>query len=338
MLNVIFRADASSFIGGGHVMRCLTLADALSHSGWQCSFACTEATVEMMPFLLRSEHQVISTGVPDYEVDLLVVDHYALDDKYEAGCRAWAKHILVIDDLADRRHDCDLLMDQTLGRSANDYKDLVPEHCDVMTGARYALLRPQFAEKREESLGRRKSAVGDIRKVLVMLGAGDKDNVTGLVLEALEGLAGSLDVDVIMGANAPHLELIKGLTQNSHHNINVYAGIEDVASLMASADLAIGAGGTASWERCCLGLPTLVIEIADNQRKIIQEIVARGAAISVGHYKDIVSEDIVKAVERLQNTPSIVAEMGIKAAGVSDGQGVARLVQRIETKGVICEF
>ena len=328
-LKAVFRADASDFIGGGHIMRCLTLADALANAGWECSFACTEETVQMMPALAQSSHQTIPQDAQQ-QADLLIVDHYELDQEYEFSARSWADRIVVIDDLADRPHDCDVLMDQTFGREPEDYKNLVPDECDVLTGSQYALLRSQFSEKREKALKRRQDRAGKLENILVMLGAGDKDNVTGQVMEALSLLEEPLNVNIIMGANAPHLQTITDMAQSSHHGMAVHAGINDVASLMVEADLAIGAGGTATWERCSLGLPTMVLEIADNQRKIIQEIVAAGAAVSVGHYKNAKTQDIADSLLKLKNDPSKIIDMNKKAAQICDGSGAKRLVDFIQ--------
>ncbi|GJL84788.1 MAG: hypothetical protein DHS20C02_05630 [Micavibrio sp.] len=282
-----------------------------------------------MPVLGDSGYEIIPPDAAIESTALLVVDHYTLDRDYEAGCRAWAERILVIDDLADRPHDCDILMDQTFGRLEGDYKALVPDHCEILAGSKYALLRSQFSDARENALQERKDRDGEINNILMMLGAGDKENVTGFALAALEQLKDKTSVDVIMGANAPHLASVQSQAQGSRHDIKVYSGVEDVASFMAKADLAIGAGGTASWERCCLGLPTLVIEIADNQHKIIQELEAVGAILNAGLYKDLDAVEITEKIKYLSQEPDLVMDMSVKAAKVCDGKGASRLVDQV---------
>ncbi len=322
----IFRADASSHIGGGHVMRCLTLAGKLLDAGWKCKFACTDETLETMPLLVECGYEtMLPEEIGENPAQLLIVDHYELDRAFEEKCRYWADTILVIDDLADRMHDCDILMDQTFGREALDYKPFVPAGCKILTGSDYALLRPQFSEMRQLSLKRRSEKSGEIENILVMLGAGDKENVTGFVLEALEKCDPGIDVDIIMGANAPHIAEIQNMAKLSRHDMRVHRDVKDVAALMYKADLAIGAGGTASWERCCLALPTMVIEIADNQHKIIAELADAGAVRAIGWYKDLDESDVIRSLGELRDHPDLVMDMSIKAASICDGEGAQRV-------------
>ena len=152
----VFRADASPTMGGGHVMRCLTLADALRDAGWSCAFATAAESSAMVPALARSGHATIDIASDDAgelgacvgHADLLIVDHYGLGAVFEGRARDWAGQVLVIDDLPNRPHDCDLLLDQTAGRGAGDYAGMVPDHCRLLLGADHALLRPQFLSAR----------------------------------------------------------------------------------------------------------------------------------------------------------------------------------------------
>ncbi|MGH8114388.1 MAG: UDP-2,4-diacetamido-2,4,6-trideoxy-beta-L-altropyranose hydrolase, partial [Rhodanobacteraceae bacterium] len=234
-MNIVFRADASLDIGTGHVMRSLTLAAALREQGAQCRFVCREhpgnlisrvrqdrfaVTALPMGFALKGasrdgwllpEHAAwlgadwqadaeatraeLETSPPDW----LVVDHYGLDSRWERRVRPACKRLMAIDDLADRAHDCDLLLDQTLGRDEGDYAALVPKHCQLCVGPRYALLRPEFAALRTASLRRRVTPAR--RNLLVAMGGVDRLNATGRVLAALPrcDLPPDCDIIVVMG-------------------------------------------------------------------------------------------------------------------------------------------
>ena len=307
-------------------MRCLTLASELNAHGWRCSFACTDETVSFMPALSQSGHGVVSADDMIDNVDVLIVDHYGLDRVYEEKCRVWAKQIVVIDDLADRLHDCDVLIDQTYGRLADDYKSLVPSHCRVLTGPSYALLRPQFVQARPAALTRRQEQAGKIDRILIMMGASDPDDVTSLALAGVNLVQDPLSIDIVMGASAPHLSAVQQKIQHSHHDIRLHAGVDEIAPLMAAADICLGAGGTTSWERCCLGLPSLVVEIADNQQKIIRELSDAGAIYACGHFSDLTPDKIYAILRAFLDEPNKLAAMTAAALDICDGWGAKRFV------------
>jgi len=323
----VFRTDASARIGAGHVMRCLTLADALNEHGWRCGFACGEETIDTVPALGRSNHRLVELDSIS-DIDMLVVDHYGLDAVFEKSCRQSARRILVIDDLADRPHDCDILLDQTFGRKAAEYANLVPADCTVLTGSKYALVRSMFASTRPQALERR-AANGDIKRILVSLGSTDPDNVTSMVLKSLSGLAKAVKIDVVLGSNAPHLSGVQALAETLPLDITVHVDCRDMAERNRIADLAIGAAGSSSWERCCLGLPTLMIVIADNQERIAVELDSAGAAINLGLSSAIGEQDITSAIENLMNNPEKLNDMSARAAALCDGRGAERVINEI---------
>lgn len=340
----VFRCDASASIGGGHLRRCLTLAGALSAQGWRVAFAVRgetlSATPTELPDLLgwivlngsgRDEPGQIAEALGRQDVDLLVVDHYGLDQVFERSCRGFARRIAVIDDLADRSHDADLLLDQTFGRCESDYFELVPRRCAVLCGSRYALLRPAFAKIRAGALARRRAG-GPVRRVLIAMGAADTADLSSAAISALprvsERLGPPLALDVVLGRGAPHLDAVRRrLSQLPAWSIHAEASGNALARLMASADLAIGAAGTSSWERCCLGLPSVVIVAADNQAKIATELAAAGACEVVGA---AAQEDIAAAIETLCRDDGARLAMAEAAAAVCDGGGTARVVDAIE--------
>jgi UDP-2,4-diacetamido-2,4,6-trideoxy-beta-L-altropyranose hydrolase len=322
-MKVVFRADASLQMGTGHVMRCLTLADALAAQGADCQFICREHqgnliepirnkgyTVYVLPALTEPvgasslvfeaasdeqgpvhSHWLGATHAQDAEAcapilavlkpDWLILDHYALDARWERVLQPHYLQLMVIDDLADRPHICDLLLDQTFGRSAENYRVWVPAGCRLLCGSQYALLRPEFVALRSYSLGRR--AMPQLRQLLITMGGVDKDNVTGQVLKALSNspLPADCRITVVMGATAPWLEGVRNQAQGLPWPTRVLVGVDDMAQLMADSDLAIGAAGSTSWELCCLGVPSLLICTAANQRAVIAALASASATVQL---------------------------------------------------------
>lgn len=320
-------------------MRCLALADALATSAWRCGFACRAGTLETVPSLKVSGHESLELGCdPADEAEtmaahwpagcqLLVVDHYGRAAEFEGGCRPWAGRILIIDDLADRHHDCDFLLDPTPGRWRGHYATLVPSHCEMLLGPAYALLRPQFVAARSRLQPR--ATEGPVRRILVSLGTMDVNNATDRVLEAIAWAGIDAVVDVVLGAGAPHLGEVKSHAQEMGQRVTVHTRVEDMTALMARADLAIGAAGITSWERCCLGLPSVVVVTAGNQRRVAEALEREGAAVSLGWHSAVGPERIAAAVMELDRDSARRARMGAKAAALCDGRGARRVGMEI---------
>ncbi len=232
MQTIVFRADASPSLGGGHVMRCLALADELRRGGAECIFAHTPQTPIAVPALPRAGYRSVELptandtdtfcGAIADGCDWLVVDHYGWTSSEEKRCRPWARNILVIDDLADRPHDCDLLLDQTLARSASAYKGLVLPGCDLMLGTHYALLRPEFAMARAASLMRRGS--GKPKHVLVSVGLTDPAGATGIILDGIRESRLPLTVDVVLGPSASNLAAVRSIVEAHHDDASCWHG------------------------------------------------------------------------------------------------------------------
>jgi len=357
---IAFRVDASLEIGTGHVIRCLTLAQALRKNGAECRFITRDLPghladrikkagfdVALLPAApgplplpppvyaswagVNWEQDAIETqeAVSGIELDWLIVDHYAFDARWEqAVCRGNAK-LLVIDDLADRPHDCDLLLDQNLGRRADDYDGLVSDHCTRLIGPEYALLRPEFAELRAEALvsrgGRR------LKNLMISMGGIDAADATSTVLEALREapLPEDLQISVIMGSSAPALEDVRKLAADMHWPTEVDVDVNDMAERMATADLAIGAGGSTTWERCCLGLPAIVIQTAENQAAAAVSMAKDGAALApkplfAPDFAQSLGEVLAEAADSLN-----LGSLSEAAARICDGDGAARVLSKL---------
>ncbi|WP_108507831.1 UDP-2,4-diacetamido-2,4,6-trideoxy-beta-L-altropyranose hydrolase [Polynucleobacter acidiphobus] len=354
-MHITFRADASLQIGTGHVMRCLTLADALRERGAICSFVCRPHQGHLMalinqrgyrvlalPKLLEGSElnpngtahahwlctdwttdaqdtqQALAADTGDQPVDWLVVDHYALDARWEKTLRPQAKCIMVIDDLADRPHVCDLLLDQNLGRKDEDYIGLLNGKPVTLIGPQYALLRPEFAAMRAQSLERRQSP--HLRRLLITMGGVDKDNATGQVLAALQScnLPADLSLTVVMGLHAPWLVQVRAQATQMPWYTEVLVGVDNMAQLMAECDLAIGASGSTSWERCCLGVPTIQIALTQNQVAIGQALSNSGAALAVKG--NAIAQTLPNLVRTVANADKLSA-ISLASSSITQGKG-----------------
>lgn len=365
-MKIAFRTDASLQMGSGHVMRCLTLADALKAQGAQCHFISREHSGNLLEGIRQRGHGV--TGLPaslpqpsnstdaipklahaawlgcDWQTDAqqthailstlqpnwLVVDHYALDQRWEVAVQPYYQKLMVIDDLADRTHYCDLLLDQNLGRQPQDYINLVPTTCQVFTGPYYALLRPEFAALRDYSLKRRANSQQQIRELLITMGGVDMPNATGQVLQALKNSPLPIDchITVVMGSTAPWLAQVRELAEKMPWPTSVLVNINDMAQRMADSDLAIGAAGSTSWERCCLGLPTLMVVLADNQKEVAIHLDKIGSANYLA-FDNQFSQQIQDHCKFLINNRERLSQMSIKSGDITNGQGVQNVVKFI---------
>lgn len=358
------RVDASHLAGAGHVMRCLTLADALRETGMATRFVCREHPGNLISFIQGRGYPVdslpaapapahtltISAGSEDpYQLWLgvcweddasqtrsaieasgipawLVVDHYAIDERWERALRSAIGRLLVIDDLANRHHDADILVDQTVGRLASDYQALVNPGCELRCGVENVLLRTEFDRWRERSLARREAPA--LRRILVSLGGVDRDNTSRDVLLLLDEcvLPPDVEICVILGASSPWVSDIRELAQRLRNRTELKVAVTDMAAHLATADLVIGAAGTSAWERCCLGVPTLMLMLADNQKDIAARLSSMGAArlLPAG---PAFRASLVQAVRELLEDPRLLREMSDRAAALVPGSGAGRLAR-----------
>jgi UDP-2,4-diacetamido-2,4,6-trideoxy-beta-L-altropyranose hydrolase len=351
---IAFRTDANSEIGTGHFMRCLTLADELKKHDAETCFVTrklpahliqmlqergidlyelpevdTENTDELphAQWLKTSQHQdAIQTieMLGKRKLDWLVVDHYAIGQRWETQLRKLANKIMVIDDLADRQHDCDVLLDQNFYQEMDArYVGKVPQNCKLLLGPTYALLREEFREARKCV----KPRTGKIKNILVFFGGVDIENLTTMALKALIVLNLGLRVDVVIGRGHPHTQEIEVLCKL--HNFSCHIQTKHVAVLMARADLAIGAGGSSNWERCCLGLPSIVIASANNQVFISKELNTLNACIYLGWFGDINSVMLQNAIIDLTYSGNLLRNISSKAVTLVDGNGSINVVKEV---------
>lgn len=353
----VFRTDASFQIGTGHVMRCLTLAKALCAGGANCTFVCREHEGNLIEKIRQEGFECIalakSTEIHEVydadesalmhanwlstnwqndaqqtihalgreSVDWLVVDHYALDKRWEETFRPYVKKIMVIDDLADRHHDCDLLLDQNLVANLETrYEQLLPEHCATLLGPQHALLQPEYAELHSRSPPR----TGPVKRILVFFGGVDHHNLTGCVVSVFLTLnLEEIELDVVISSDSPHAAEIQSLAK-LHNNITIHYSLPSLATLMLKADLAIGAGGATTWERSCLGLPSLLITLAENQKPIAAELHRRGLVHWLGHYDSVTKDRLHNSLQAALEDKAI-KDRSQALMTVTDGRGVQRV-------------
>ncbi|THF80778.1 UDP-2,4-diacetamido-2,4,6-trideoxy-beta-L-altropyranose hydrolase [Cohnella fermenti] len=341
---VVFRADASSEIGSGHTMRCLIVADRLSKEGAECFFLCKPLAGHMGGYLASRGYRVLwlagdePTTEASWEKDAedcrtvleeegvapdwLVIDHYGLDYRWEEavleGCGR--PRLLVIDDLANRCHEADLLLDQNvLPNLESRYDGLVPERCVKLLGPRYLLLRPDFYEPRH-----RRERDGKLGRLLVFFGGSDPTEETSKALSAIECMGDDrlFHVEVIVGASNPRLASLRNRCE-ALHNLKLHVQVENMAERIAEADFALGAGGVAMWERCFLGLPSAVAIAADNQRDSVEEAARLGAVWNAGHHGNIDAATYTGLLRRAQASPGDLIRMAEQAQRVTRSQDAA---------------
>lgn len=363
-MNIVIRGDSSIYLGIGHIQRCLTLADALYKRNANVCFICRElpgnacAEIERRGFevfrlpydslvgddkhsqykrLLGADLETDANQIKavlmglNQKVDWLIVDHYALDKSWETQLRAYVDKIMVIDDLVDQPHDCDLLLNQNLHNNLEArYEGLLPDHCQKLLGPEFAMLRPEFRETRKNLRDRD----GSINRIMIFFGGGDPNKETVKALEAIRLLnRPDIVVDVVVGSANPYTEEIKQVC-NKLPNARFYSQVDNMAQLMADADLAIGAGGSTTWERCFLGLPSITLVIAQNQLEASRNVAALGATWNLGWGSDISVEELAIAIRRAVDNPNDVKKMGLAATQI---MGASLLEEELQVVKIILE-
>ena len=348
-MNVVIRTDASVDIGVGHVMRCMTLADQLIEVGGQVQLICADLPGAMFDLIrardYRYEQLSLTSDTSEEDaaatkrtlqescpegVDWLIVDHYGLDEQWENALRPYVNYIMVIDDLANRRHDCDLLLDQNYYRNLDTrYDGLVNASTVKLLGPQYVLLRPEFYRARRDLRKR----TGIVRRILNSFGGSDPSNQTECALRAIDKLKRpDIKVDVVVGSSNPNQESIRSYCEKKKW-ANYYCQISNMEELVLSADFAIGAGGSAMWERCALGLPTLTVVFAENQVQTTEDVARTGAISYFGSVNDLTSDNYAEAVGKLISSPEKLLTISNNAVSLIDmrSSGAEKIMNAMST-------
>jgi UDP-2,4-diacetamido-2,4,6-trideoxy-beta-L-altropyranose hydrolase len=328
--------EASAAIGGGHLARCLALATVLVDTH-DVHLSVNDSAASLIPngqvTLLppwpdacpEAGMSALTSGALG-KFDIAFIDHYHLEAATERGLRGVATRIAVIDDLADRDHDCDLLIDATPGQTARRYVDRLPTGCTVLAGADYALLRPEFLAARLNASRERKS---EGRRVLVSMGATDPAGATSIVLGALQALTRTIAVTVVLSRSARHLAEIEAMLPHLGYPARLVCDPPSMAAIYADHDVAIGAPATSALERCCLGLPSLLIETADNQRDLGAALASSGATRLLGRLGTVAPRDIASALDALIDDTEHLRRLRTAGQRLVDGRGAARVTANL---------
>ena len=361
MLKVAIRTDASYEIGTGHVMRCITLAKALKDEGVHCKFICRILEGHLIGKIksegfaveaLPASDQKARDGLSRYErwagidwqtdaaetiaqlkksfCDWLVLDHYSFDSRWQQKVSKSFGKLLVIDDLANRPHAAKLLVDQNLGREADAYDELVSPDCNRLVGPRYAILRQEFKLAREQAIQSRSKM--DLKNILIAFGGVDRFDVTSKVLNSLTPkiVPGNAQITVILGASAFNLKNVYQVAEKVPWVTKVLVNVSNIADYFIEADIAVCSVGGTTWERCCLGLPSILVPTAKHEDDLARHLHRSGAALNIGPYDETDFEvRLTKAFNILKNEKNY-SNMCNNAFKITDGSGVDLVVQAIQ--------
>lgn len=326
----MIRADAFADLGGGHIMRCLSLARWLATHDCHVAFACAPGSADLVPALARSGFPVLDAhGNRDLPLpegwparaDAVFVDLYSSNASDEAALRDKAGAVAAIEDLDGRHHDCDLLVDPGAGRSENLYRGRVPADCRVLAGPGFALLRDEFAAARVDSLAHRAKPTAPPRRALISMGLTDLGGISEHIVRAVIKALPDVAVEVILGPRAPSLPALRTLAAYLPR-LELGIDVDDMARRMSHADIAIGAGGGTALERCALGLPSIAIILAANQRSATLFLARTGALLAVDTNENV--ENMLPGL-LARMTPELCSTLSMNAALVCDGQGTERV-------------
>jgi UDP-2,4-diacetamido-2,4,6-trideoxy-beta-L-altropyranose hydrolase len=338
---ILVLADCGAEIGGGHVMRCLSLAQALMAAGAVCAFmappdaarvldAFAPTGLERRPIADCPLHKLVEAtahAAREWAADVLLVDHYGVGARQERLFRGGGRRVACLDDLAKGAHDCDLLIDATLGRDPDAYQALTPAGCRVLCGPSYALLRPEYAAARPAALARRRPSQPPGR-LFVSLGLTDLRGITGRVMNLLGPKLAGLEVDIAVGSAASSLTFLRRLA-DGNPLVRLHLDARNMAELIGAADIGVGAGGASVWERATLGLPSLNLVLAANQAGLAAELERQSAVLAVDARSPGFGAALTPAFARLRGEPDLRARLSSASAGLCDGQGAGRAAQAI---------
>lgn len=358
-MKVAFRVDCSTRIGTGHLMRCLTLAGFLRQAGHESIFLMRHAETSQLLknngyswYALSAESaqnhdpdvphagwlsttwqqdaEEVTAMIRQLSPDILVVDHYALDAKWQKRLKPHCRSLVALDDLADRQHACDLLIDGNINRCEADYAPLVTTATRLLTGCDYLILRQEFSQLRD-SVQARRAAKSSVERLLLFMGGTDPLNITLNVLKMLEPIQCSHDcmVDVVMGYASASLQDVQEQVASAGDNYRLHVDTPGMAELIGAADLAIGATGSTTWERCCLGLPTLSICFAENQRYADSVLRSMGVIDSI-EYEALDDSTFRYHLQQLLENADLRRTMSARAFQLVDGLGASRILRHLE--------
>jgi UDP-2,4-diacetamido-2,4,6-trideoxy-beta-L-altropyranose hydrolase len=340
MKTVFFRADGSQQIGLGHIMRCQALATGLQKRGYEATFITRRYdegiiakiraggfSVHFLPPACSMEedrqHTLALIRRSD-QTSALIIDWYALDAAYQRAVKEAGTPLVVIDDLAQGYFSADAVLNQNLYAAPELYS--AEPYTRLLLGPSYALLREEFAEWRRQP----RSIPERARHILVTLGGADPDNQTLKVVQAIAALREDIKVIVVVGFSYPHRKELARCLSGKEDRFTVRSDVSRMAELIHWADLAVSAGGTTCWELACLGVPNVIVTLADNQERNGLELEKAGSSVHLGWCKDVPPEAITTALRKLIHDPEARRYMSQVGQRLVDGEGVDRVIEEIK--------
>tara|TARA_B100001564_G_C20640157_1_gene671726 strand:- start:182 stop:1237 length:1056 start_codon:yes stop_codon:yes gene_type:complete len=337
---ILYRVDFTEKIGLGHFKRCLNFANLLGEKKFKNIFIIELNSYKSflkLSFYKNFKHQIFVLNsrknsiqeiknklTSDILVDLIVVDKYEWNFREEIECRIFSKKVLVFDDLANRKHNCDFLIDLSFNRKKIEYKKLVNKGCELFLGPEYSPFSKSFYKLRKSSIKRNRNPM---KKILVSFGGSDQQNITSIVVSALAKINENVSFFIVTNKLSSNYNLVKKVIKNKK-NFFLVENCNDLSNYYSRSDLCIGAGGFSSWERCYLGLPTIVIKTAKNQDFICDELNNCGAIKYLGRKRDINANRIFREIEYLRNN-KILNKMSKSAKKVIKKSKICHLISLV---------
>ncbi|MFB4167773.1 UDP-2,4-diacetamido-2,4,6-trideoxy-beta-L-altropyranose hydrolase [Virgibacillus sp. JSM 102003] len=357
-MKICFRVDASIEIGTGHVMRCLTLAEFFKRKGHFCVFISRLREGHLNKLITAKGFEILELQTIDrqseiysikhsnwlgvtknsdivetknlitnrnLQFDWIIIDHYGIDRVWEDEIRECIPKIMVVDDLADREHSCEILLDQNYYRNRNQrYLNLVPDKCTLLLGPRYGLLRDEFIH-----LCDLPKPIRDNKAILVFYGGSDPTNETLKALNSIKEIEkDNLIIHVVVGTTNPNRHLIE--KECNKYNYNYHYNIAYMAKLLHEVDVAICAGGSFTWERYCIGVPAITTAIAYNQIELCENVQYLGIDNYIGVSERIKQEDIKNELMSFLKNDNLY-DLGETAKSITDGLGKNRVLEVLES-------
>jgi UDP-2,4-diacetamido-2,4,6-trideoxy-beta-L-altropyranose hydrolase len=332
MKKILFRADSSNQIGFGHLSRCLVLAKYFKNKGWACYFAIDKKTNKSLDLLKKNTFKYflvegtlfcsLKKILQNQSFEIVVIDHYGIDNIYENKCSEFVNKVVVIEDIANRKHSCDILIDQNLGRKKKDYHKFVTKDCKLLLGSDYCLLRDEFLNKK---VSKKSNILPSSLKVFISFGASDFHDITSNVISIFLGLKLNFELIIVMGSISPNLNKIKKISSKNPDKIKLHVNSDNIRDLMENSDYAIGACGVTAWERCYMGLPTICIKTAENQNFIYKTLLRSQLIIDGGDWNNFSKKELLKTINLVSLNKELRKKISLKCKNLIDGQGVSRV-------------
>ena len=339
-MTVLFRADGNVNIGAGHIMRCLSLAQALQDQGGEAVFLCSDlaaayakrlkeerctvCALKDVPYGEADAHETVKTA-KEQNAAWIILDGYEFSLAFQKIIRAAGLHLLVIDDHRyHEKHTCDILLNQNpqCGKKYEGIDARTP-----LLGTRFTMLRREYRERQRDTHDVSKST----KRILITLGGSDPQNMTPMVIRALNTMSVPWSGTVVIGGASAHEADVKKAVKDSGADVKIQKDVKDMPSLIAEHDFAISAAGSTCYELAFMGVPAATIVVADNHNQdgVAEGLDEAGATVHLGFYRDLSEATIGAAIEKILHDQNRLKEMSARGRALIDGEGVQRVLMHM---------